>query len=126
MQIANIAITDGAATPVTHTFAPSKVAELLATWYGPGLTLSGRESIVVTRREPTATVAGKVSIKLTLPIEKTVDGINVVDYVDTVFQEFVLAPKSVKQDRKNARVLSSNLLLNAQIAAMIDDAEGAF
>lgn len=126
MQIANIAIQDGAATPVTHTFAPSKVSDLLATWYGPGLTLTGRESLSVTRREATASVAGKVSIKLVLPIEKTVDGITNVDYSDTVFIECVLAPKSVKQNRKDARVLASNLLKDPQIIAMIDDAEGAF
>lgn len=123
MQRANIAIVDGKAAPVTHTFVPSKIGETTSVFYGPGATLAGRERITITRREATATVAGKVSIKLETPIERTVDGTVRVEYSLASYQEFVLAPMSVKQDRKDLRLLSANLLLNPLVVACIDDME---
>lgn len=125
-QAANISINDGESTPVAHVFVPSKVSDLIATYYGPGLTLAGREYIVVTRREATATVAGKVNIKVVLPTEVTVSGVTTVELQELVSMDFVLSPKGTKQKRKNTRVLSSNLLLNATIAAVIDDGDGIF
>lgn len=125
-QAANIVINDGASTPVAHTFVPSKVSDLTTSFFGPGTTLAGREKITIVRREATATVAGKVSIKLETPVERVVDGATVVDYVDAGFLEFVVNPKSVKQHRKDLRVLASNLLLNASVAACIDDGDGLF
>lgn len=123
---ANIVINDGESTPVAHTFVPSKVSDLVATFFGPGSTLAGREKITVTRREATASVAGKVSIKIEIPTEKTVDGITVVDYVHAAYLEFVVASRGFKQNRKNARMLSANLLANAIIAAVIDDGDGIY
>lgn len=125
-QAANIVINDGESTPVAHTFVPSKVSDLVTTLYGPGASLSGREQLVITRREPTATVAGKVNLKMVLPTEATVDGQLVVTEQELFSLDFVLSPKSVKQKRKNARVLASNLLTNATVAAVIDDFDGIF
>lgn len=123
MQRTNIAIADGKSTPVIHTFVPSKIGETTSVFYGPGLTLAGRERVTITRREATATIAGKLSIKLETPVERTVDGTVRVEYALASYQEFVLAPLSVKQDRKDIRILSSNLLLNPLVAACIDDME---
>lgn len=125
-QAANIVINDGESTPVAHTFVPSKVSDLVSSFYGPGATLSGRETLVITRREATATVAGKVSIKCVIPTEATVDGQLVVTEQEMFSLDFVLSPKSVKQKRKNTRVLASNLLLNATVVAVIDDFDGIF
>lgn len=123
---ANIAINDGETVPVSHTFVPSKVSDLITTFYGPGLSLSGRESLVITRREPTATVAGKVNLKVVLPTEATVDGAIVVTEQELISIDLVLSPKSVKQKRKNARVLASNLLLNSIVASVVDDFDGIY
>lgn len=118
---ANIAIQDGATTPVTHTFVPSKVSDNVITFYGPGSTLASRETLTITRREPTASVAGKVNLKIQLPTEQTVDGQVVVGYQDLVSLDFVVAPKGTTANRKNARVLTRNLLADASIIAVIDD-----
>lgn len=126
-QAANIVINDGKATPVAHTFVPSKISDLVATFNGPGTTLAGREHIVVTRREATSTIAGKVNIKLTLPTEvANADGTMSVSHQELVSIDLVLAPKSVSGERKDARVLASNLLTNASIAAVIDNMDGLF
>lgn len=123
---ANVAIQDGLASPATHTFVPSKISDLIATFYGPGTTLATRETLTITRREPTATVAGKVNLKLQLPTEQTVDGQVVVGYQDLVSIDFVLAPKGTTANRKNARVLTRNLLADALVIAAIDNFEGPY
>lgn len=123
---APIAIVDGAATPVTHTFTPQKVVDNVAVFQGPGSTISGKERITVTRREATATVAAKISIKVELPTERTVDGITTVDYTHAGFIEFVSAPRGVKQNRKDLRSLCISLLGNAQVAAVVDDNESFY
>lgn len=120
-QAANIVINDGESTPVAHTFVPSKISDLVAVLYGPGTTLATRERLTITKREATATVAGKLNIKIELPVEQTVDGQVVLGYQQMSSQDFVLAPKSTKQNRKNLRLLSANVLLNSIVASMIDD-----
>lgn len=123
-QVASIAILDGETTPVSHVFAPSKTSDLITTFYGPGQSLIGREQLVITRREPTATVAGKVNLKLVLPTEVTIDGVIQVVMQDLISADLVLSPKGTKQKRKNARMLLSNLLKDAQVAAVVDDFDG--
>lgn len=123
---ANIVIMDGESTPVAHTFVPSKVSENVSTFYGPGASLSGREQLQITRREPTATVAGKVNFKLVLPTEVTIDGVVTVAMQELLSIDMVLSPKGVKQKRKNVRVMASNLLQNAIVAAVVDDFDGIF
>lgn len=123
---ANIVIMDGESTPVAHTFVPSKVSDLVSTFYGPGASLAGREQLQITRREPTATVAGKVNLKLVLPTEVTIDGVVQVVMQELVSLDMVLSPKGVKQKRKNVRILMSNLLQNAIIASVVDDFDGIF
>lgn len=125
-QAANIVILDGRSTPVTHTFVPSKVSDLVTTFYGPGSTLSTREQVVITRREPTATVAGKVNLKIQLPTEQTVDGQVVQAFQDLVSMDFVLAPKGTATSRKDARTLARNLLADPLVVAVIDNFDGVF
>lgn len=120
-QAANIVINDGETTPVAHTFVPSKVGDHVASFFGPGTTLATRERITFTKREATATVAGKLNIKIELPVEQTVDGQVILGYQQMSSHDFILAPKSTKQNRKNVRVLASNVLMNSIVASMIDD-----
>lgn len=122
----NIVIKDGKAVPVDHTFVPSRVSELKTTYFGPGTTLSGRESIVIDRREATQSVAGKVTIKLVTPVEIVVDGQSTVSHQDLASVDFVLAPKSDADERRDLRVLFANLLLNGEIADVIDNGNGIF
>lgn len=125
-QASNIVINDGAVTPVAHTFVPSKVSDLVATFFGPGATLATREQLVVTRREATPTVAAKVNLKVVLPIEQTVDGQIVLSHQELVSIDIITAPRSSTAQRKNARVLAANLLLNSLIASVVDDGDGIF
>lgn len=125
-QAANIVLMDGETTPVAHTFVPSKVSDNISTFFGPGLTLAGREQLVITRREPTATVAGKVNFKLVEPTEVTINGVTSVVSQELMSLDFVLSPTAVKQKRKNIRVMASNLLVSATAAAVVDDFDGIY
>lgn len=125
-QAANIVLMDGETTPVAHIFVPSKVSDNISTFFGPGLTLAGREQLVITRREPTATVAGKVNFKLVEPTEVTINGVTSVVSQELMSLDFVLSPTAVKQKRKNIRVMASNLLVSATAAAVVDDFDGIY
>lgn len=122
----NIVINDGKPTPMGHTFVPSKVSDLIATYPGPGSTLASRENITVSRREATPSTAGKVKLTLTVPVENTVDGLVVADHQSMVTIEFVVSPKSTSAERKDIRVLAANLLLNATVADVVDNGNGIY
>lgn len=122
----NIVLKDGKATPVSHTFVPSRVSELKTSFFGPGSTLASRETLVIDRREPTATVAGKVTIKLVTPIEQTVDGQVTVSHQDLASVDFVLSPKSNANERRDIRILMANALLDPSVVDVIDNGNGIF
>lgn len=122
----NIVLKDGKSTPVNHTFVPSRVSDLKTSYFGPGSTLASRETLVIDRREPTSTVAGKVTIKLVTPIEQVVDGQTTVSHQDLASVDFVLAPKSNADERRDIRVMMANVLLDASVIDVIDNGNGIF
>lgn len=136
-QVVNIVINDGAGSPVAHTFSPigkddKGVLWLEQTTPAPANPLGAKRIGYKQNRvmDPKGQLTGKSKAVLTLqyPILETL-GTNdngllpppTVSYVDDVRIEFTLPERSLKQERKDTRVLAANLLANAQVVAAIDD-----
>lgn len=127
----SITIKDGASTPVDHVFSPTRIdANNIATFQErvSGVPI-GYPTITWSLRAPTkGSSTYKVTGKLTQP--KVIDvtdtsgkTVKTVDYVNLATVDFVFSEKSTKQERKDLRVLMSNLLINAVMAASADDLE---
>jgi hypothetical protein len=127
----SITIKDGASTPVDHVFSPTRIdANNIATFQErvSGVPI-GYPTITWSLRAPTkGSSTYKVTGKLTQP--KVIDvtdtsgkTVKTVDYVNLATVDFVFSEKSTKQERKDLRVLMSNLLINATMAASADDLE---
>lgn len=128
-QIANIVINDGATTPVGHTFFP--VASAPKAIYREGLAnlpLVGQGQIVLSGGVPGAALQ-RVKMTLALPALETATGANSdgytaaprVAYTNTVQVEFILPARGTMQQRKDLRVMLSNLLKDAQVVDVIDN-----
>lgn len=129
----SIAIADGASTPVTHNFLPTRVEGSLATWQErvsgipigyPNLSWSIREP---SSQSPTYKLVGKLTQpKVVVTTDTTGKSVTSVDYTNLATVEFVLSQKCGKQERTDIRTLLSNALKNATIVSIIDDLEGVW
>lgn len=124
--IANIAIADGASTPLTHTFVPQSTSPAE---YRNGSSVSSSVGLVYdetikvgVKVEPNG--ISKAAIQMRLPYE-TGNAANPVAY-EQVNMEFLIPGTSPSARRKNLRVLASNLLLNSQIVDAIDSLSGPY
>jgi hypothetical protein len=128
MQIANITINDGQATPVAHTFEPIK--STLPALYRESLAdvpVIGNGRVSVNNR--TTNGLNKVTVLLELPALETATGGNPEGYTAApaeaykhqVKAEFILPDRGTVAQRKDLRVLLLNLLANAQIVDLIDE-----
>jgi hypothetical protein len=128
---AAIAIQDGAATPVTHTFSPTKIdANGIASFQErvSGVPI-GYPTITWSVRAPTkGSSSYKITGKLTQP--KVIDvtdtsgkSVKTVDYVNLATVDLVVSEKSTKQERKDLRVLMANALNTALLSTSADDLE---
>jgi len=133
-QNTTIAIQDGAATPVTHTFNPQSIdANGVASYKErtSGVPI-GQPQLTLGVRAPTGNGATyKVTGRLTMPkVVTTTDSsgkaVTSVDYAPLGTFEFVLPVKADKIDRTNFRVLLSNALKNPVVVSMIDDLESVW
>lgn len=128
--IINVAIADGAATPVTHTYTPASVAGVVAVW-------KERLSAGIAKFFPYITgqlkePSGGSTVyraKYSIVIPKTITGTNgavTEDYRNLCNLEFVFSERSVEQERKDVRVLVRNLLADASVITMIEKLEPAY
>lgn len=133
-QNTTIAIQDGAATPVTHTFNPQSIDSNGVATYKErvsGVPI-GQPQLSLSVRAPAGnSTTYKVTGRLTMPqVVETTDSagktVKSVDYAPLGTFEFVLPVKADKIDRTNIRVLLSNALKNATVVSMIDDLEGVW
>jgi hypothetical protein len=129
-QIANIVVADGATTPINHTFFPlatrpdAQYREAIASLplVGQGVTE------LVNRSGPTATLQ-RVRVKLALPALEAVTGNNAegytaapkVAYTNSAVIDLILPARGTVQQRKDLRVMLSNLLKDAQVIDLIDN-----
>lgn len=128
-----IVIADGAATPVNHTFAPDNIVGNTTNWVEvvSGVPV-GYPKLQYVRREP---VNGGSQWKIVLSMSQpkvitTTDTsgktVTSVDYTNRIEINYLVDRRSTKQERKDLRVLGSNLLANATIASAVDDLLGFY
>lgn len=129
-QIAVISVADGQATPVTHTFNP--VSSSPVAFYREsqaGLALVGQGACELSNRSGSNAALQRVRVKLALPALETVTGQNSagytaapkVAYENTVMVDFILPIRGTAAQRKDLRVMLSNLLKDAQVIDLVDN-----
>lgn len=134
-SIANIAIQDGAGTPVTHTFYPITSGQNSA-WREnqTGLALIGQGVISLTVKEDKKSGLNRVLLNMQLPALETASGENSsgytaapkVAYVTTFKAELIMPSRGTAVQRKDLRVLFKNLLLDTQIIDAIENINSPF
>lgn len=128
--IANIVINDGKATPVAHTYNPWKTDPASYRESISGVAQIGQGRITVTGKTATAPNGmNRVNVKLELPVLETaaangsfngyIAGPGVA-YTVTASVDFILPNRSSEAERKDLRVLLTNLLANANLVDSID------
>lgn len=132
-----IVINDGAGSPVSHTFTPIGRDDKGVMWFEQ--TTPAPTNILGAKRIGYKQVrnllpggvldrTSKVTLTLMVP---TVESMSVSDggfvpapqiaYAEKSRVEFDLADRSAKQERKDTRVLTANLLAASQIVTAVDD-----
>lgn len=131
-QIANITLTDGAATPVNRVFNPSKrIDDKTYLWLNraSGVAIGFDRLSVMQRPGENGKGAAKVSIRLVTPIleqtsPSTSTGIQpapTVAYEPLANVDFVLPDRSTKQNRKDLLAMIRDCLNEAVITSLIED-----
>ncbi len=129
-QIANIVIADGATTPVNHTFSP--IASLPIAAYRESiasLALVGQGRVSIKNSSPANASLQRVRLTLELPALETASGQNAegytaapkVAYTNSVSVDLILPARGTVQQRKDLRIMLSNLLKDAQVVDAIDN-----
>lgn len=129
MSVINaIAINDGKATPVAHTFNPVQSSpDALYRENLSSLPLIGQGTVILRTRA--VGDLNRVKLTLQLPVLETATGANAqgytaapkVAYHSTVNVEFILPSRGTAEQRKDLRVMLSNLLLNSQVVDNVDN-----
>lgn len=146
----NIAILDGQATPVAHTFTPltlfNNASGSIATYVNRASALVdiGFEEIKLSFRTPSGErVAGakasseriyKVAMTLKVPVLESTSAATgtgiapapTVAYVLTSKVEFLLPARSTTQQRKDLRTLTQALLWRPEAVSLVENMEGIF
>lgn len=130
-QLAPIVINDGQTTPVAHTFTPNSESGVVTKFVelSANGSLNSRNTMEIAVKP--IGLNGRKTQEITaiihLPevVTETVNGVNRDKIVGVNHAEFkvVASGVSAKQARKNARVLLLNLLQNAKVISLVDDAE---
>lgn len=140
-QAANIVINDGAATPVAHTFTPIGKDDKGVIWYEQTLPVpvspvsAKRLSYKQTKEFAPARADSYTTAAYTLwvPTAETManNSAGITPPVQLAYREearinFRLADRSVKQERKDTRVLTINLLGHASVVSNVDDLQPTY
>jgi hypothetical protein len=121
-----IAVNDGESTPVTHSFSPKGIYGEIAKYQNLATSfLEGRETLTVSLKDGGKVQRGETVLHLPRVLDETVNGVTVSRVADfaTIRITGLFPPTWEEQDRKNGRVMASNLLLNAIVAAAFDNGE---
>lgn len=133
--IANIAIQDGAGTPVTHTFFPiTSGPSSLWRESQAGLPLIGQGFVSLTLKEDKKSGLNRVMGSLALPALETATGANAagytaapkVAYTNTVKFEFILPSRGTSVQRKDTRVLIMDLFTDPQFIDAVENLNSPF
>jgi len=126
---ANIAIQDGQATPVTHTFYPIQTTDPVIYRESLASTPTIGQGLISLSLKDNGNGLTKVAITKRLPALETATGANPDGYTAApkeaythqVKLEFILPSRGTVDQRKDLRVLAMNLLAEAQIIDLIDE-----
>lgn len=136
-QAANVVINDGATTPVAHTLVPIGKDSNGVLWFeqttpAPVSPLAAKRigykqtRVLDTKKQETGTSV--VSWSLQVPTMESLStndaGITpppTLAYKEIARGSFDLAERSTKQERKDTRVLTANLLAHAMLVSAVDD-----
>lgn len=134
----NIVINDGAVAPVAHTFTPIGKDDKGILWYEQTVPvpvnplgakrIGYKQNRAVDPSGKRLNLAGTASYMLFLP---TLEVLGVSDtgitppptlaYREVARMSFELSERSVKQERKDTRVLMANLLAHSSVVTNVDD-----
>ena len=129
-QIANISIADGKSTPVVHVFGPvTSAPEAMYREALVGLPLLGQAVVSSALKSAANAPMQRVRVKLSLPALETATGQNAsgytaapkVAYSNDVIVDFLLPSRGTPDQRKDLRVMLSNLMKDPQIIDLIDN-----
>lgn len=129
--IANITIADGAATPVNHTFVPVQTSPN-PIWSDSDAAKAYKASQYrfTAVRKTTDSTKGLTRVRMTLVLPTMGTGVALpaseVDYSHQSTVEFIMPVRGLKQERKDLRVLTRNVLADAQVIDMIDEMNAAY
>jgi len=122
-EAANLTVDNGADTPVSVTFEPEIVSGGNATFRDKTVGISN----LMPRMKSVTSLASanrptnRVTFQVALPVKKTVDGVDVLDYILRADCQFVLPERSTTADRKNLLAFVRNGLDEAPIKDTIID-----
>lgn len=127
----NITINDGKSTPLAHTFQPLGSQNGQASWAEPAAdgSLTKRNQLSYTQKLPgkgRSTVLERTELVLPYVVTEVVNGVSreIVHSNVRVITEVVSHPEVPKAFCVDARVLNANLLVDANVAAAMDDRVG--
>lgn len=122
----NIVLNDGQATPVAHTFVPLSVGTDQATLVcrDTGNTAAGAYRLQL-GLDParTSRPTNRVRYNFHMPIEQSVDGVDVVTHTARFFGELVVPEAMTLADRKNLAAFVQNALANSIVKGYVEDLE---
>jgi len=123
--IATLAINDGAATPVAHSFVPVTTDGSTAKWADKLAALPIGYSIITdeVRQPGTATAAYRRLIGFSFPILATVNGVSTKVRTSSAQVIFNFAQDSTDQERKDVVAIVSNFLSNATVKPAVQNIE---
>lgn len=138
-QIGPIAISDGQATPVNHTFSPVGInADMVATWQdrASGIPI-GYNVLTASTRRPSSNGGSKnfkVQLKLVLPVlevtsASTATGIQPAPtkaYESMAVVEFVLPERCTLQNRIDLLTMTKMALATSMVTSMVQDLENVY
>lgn len=130
--IASITINDGKSTPEAHVFNP--IATDPATYHEngvAGIPVVGESAIAVSLKRANGDAVNRAKLSLRIPVLETTSGATYAGYeappkVAYYLQasvEFLLPNRCTADQRKDLRVMLSNLLLNSQVVSAVDSLE---
>lgn len=126
-----ITINDGKSTPVAHAFQALGASDGVAKWAEPSAdgSLTKRNQMQFTQKLPgkgRSTVLEEIEMVLPYVVTEVVNGVSreIVHSNVRVITQVVSHPEVPKAFVKDARVLNANLLINADVAAAMDDRVG--
>lgn len=123
MQVAQLSINDGAATPVAKTFSPERVSPEATTFTERSATSSAGFVRLGVGMSPASSkrATNRIDISLDLPVLQTINGVSTVAYVGRFKGYFVIPDVMTAAERANLAAFVANALDATAIRAVIKD-----